>query len=345
MEENISKAIASYSVAFFIIVAISLFFTLYEKNSEAINTVNISISKRGSVYQTNGSETEGSKVLGAVIAGCIKNGLETDILIDSTIVHKSTDISIFDFDIIDTDAMYSVEYSFNDSGEVIFTKYKKLGGDWWLSETLSKIIALVISILLLFIFPVENMLTRQDDITRTVVLNETAEFVDSVRNLGYITPLMYMQFTHALSTTGNIYEISMEHIHYRIDPIYIDKDDMTSFQHNYNVNNRVTYTDEIINRLFPENPDQDRYYYLSKGDIFKVKVVNINKTPATKVQQMLLMSDLPVKRIVVNYGGMVRDENYWYSHSVCCNNFAFCAAFENKNRQSAKYRVPEYFAE
>lgn len=154
------------------------------------------------------------------------------------------------------------------------------------------------------------MLTRQDDITRTVVLNETAEFVDSVRNLGYITPLMYMQFTHALSTTGNIYEISMEHIHYRIDPIYIDKDDMTSFQHNYNVNNRVTYTDEIINRLFPENPDQDRYYYLSKGDIFKVKVVNINKTPATKVQQMLLMSDLPVKRIVVNYGGMVRDENY-----------------------------------
>lgn len=130
MEENISKAIASYSVAFFIIVAISLFFTLYEKNSEAINTVNISISKRGSVYQTNGSETEGSKVLGAVIAGCIKNGLETDILIDSTIVHKSTDISIFDFDIIDTDAMYSVEYSFNDSGEVIFTKYKKLGGDW-----------------------------------------------------------------------------------------------------------------------------------------------------------------------------------------------------------------------
>ena len=70
-----------------------------------------------------------------------------------------------------------------------------------MSETLSKIIALVIAVLLLYIFPVENMLTRQDDVTRVFVLNETTRFVDSVRNLGYITPVMYMQFTNALSAT------------------------------------------------------------------------------------------------------------------------------------------------
>lgn len=180
-----------------------------------------------------------------------------------------------------------------------------------MSETLSKIVALVISIFLFFIFPVENMLTRQDDISRIVVLNETAEFVDSVRNLGYITPLMYMQFSRALSATGNLYEISMEHIHNSIEPVYTDPDDLTSFQHDYGFNTRITYTDEILEKLFPENPDEaDRKYCLSKGDIFTVKVVNVNKTPATKVQQMLLMSDLPVQRIIVNYGGMVRDENY-----------------------------------
>lgn len=181
-----------------------------------------------------------------------------------------------------------------------------------MSETLSKIIALVISIMLFFIFPIENMLTRQDDITKVVVLNETAEFVDSVRNLGYITPLMYMQYLQALSATGNIYEISMEHRQTSIDPIYTNPADMTSFQHDYNVNSKITYTDDILSKLFPENFNEsiEKYYYLSKGDIFTVKVVNVNKTAATKLQQMLLMSALPVKRIAVNYGGMVRDENY-----------------------------------
>ena len=41
-----------------------------------------------------------------------------------------------------------------------------------------------------------------------------------------------------------------------------------------------------------------------------MNVVNVNKTMATKVQQMLLMTDLPAKRIAVTYGGMVRDENH-----------------------------------
>ncbi|NLM10697.1 MAG: hypothetical protein GX213_07990 [Clostridiaceae bacterium] len=179
-----------------------------------------------------------------------------------------------------------------------------------MSETLSKIIALIISILLFFIFPVENMLTRQDDITRVVVLNETSKFVDSVRNLGYITPLMYSQFSHALSATGNVYEITMEHTHNRIDPVYADPVVITSFQHDYNINARITYTDDILSVLFPDTGGAGGRYYLSKGDIFCVKVANVNKTTATKIQQMLLMSDLPVKRIIVNYGGMVRDENY-----------------------------------
>lgn len=117
-----------------------------------------------------------------------------------------------------------------------------------MSETFSKITALVISVLLLFIFPTENLLSRQDDITQIIVLNETTEFVDSVRNLGYITPLMYMQFCEALSATGNIYEITMEHIHTSIDPIYTDPDDMTSFQHDYGINQRITYTEEKIGR-------------------------------------------------------------------------------------------------
>lgn len=181
-----------------------------------------------------------------------------------------------------------------------------------MSETLSKTFALILAVLLLFIFPVENMLNRQDDMTRVFVLNETAKFVDSVRNLGYITPVMYLQFAEVLSASGNRYEIIMEHRHASIDPVYSDPDDITSFQHDYSRNEYATYTDEIIETLFPTTaaPSSDPYYYLSMGDIFTVQVANENKTIATRVQELLIMSDLPVKRILVRYGGMVRDEGF-----------------------------------
>ncbi len=181
-----------------------------------------------------------------------------------------------------------------------------------MSETLSKTFALILAVLLLYIFPVENMLSRQDDMTRVFVLNETAEFVDSVRNLGYITPVMYLQFTEVLSASGNRYEIIMEHQHTSIDPIYTDPDDITSFQHDYNRNEYTTYTDDILETLFPATTvvPSDPYYYLSRGDTFTVQVANVNKTIATRVQELLLMTDLPAKRILVRYGGMVRDEGH-----------------------------------
>lgn len=130
MEENILKALSYFSVAFFIIIAISLFFSLYGSNSEMINIINRNnISEQGPVYRTNNYEQSESKVSGAVIIGCIKNGLETDISIDSVIVHKDMDINMFDFGIVDIAALYSVEYDINPSGEVTFVKYQKSGGD------------------------------------------------------------------------------------------------------------------------------------------------------------------------------------------------------------------------
>lgn len=179
-----------------------------------------------------------------------------------------------------------------------------------MSESLSKIFALILAVLLLYIFPVENMLTRQEDVTRVFVLNETTKFVDSVRNLGYITPLMYMQYTRNLSATGLAYDIEMEHLHASVNPVYIDPVDITSFQHDYSYNLMATYTEEILETLFPETPaTEDTRYYLSKGDYFNVIVSNKNKTIATKVQELLIMADLPAKRVIINYGGMVRDEN------------------------------------
>ena len=50
-----------------------------------------------------------------------------------------------------------------------------------MDDIFSKVIALILAVVLLYIFPVESLLTRQDEITKVFVLNETAKFVDSVR--------------------------------------------------------------------------------------------------------------------------------------------------------------------
>lgn len=125
MEENISKALSSFSVVFFIIVALTLFFTLYEGHSKTIKIVNNNISERGSVYQINSNEIIENEVLGAAITGCIKNGLETDISIDSIMIFKSTDPNMINFSIIDNSAKYSTEYVINDLGEITLVKYQK----------------------------------------------------------------------------------------------------------------------------------------------------------------------------------------------------------------------------
>ena len=51
--------------------------------------------------------------------------LETDILIDSHVVLCTQDANSFDFSLIDKSAWYSVQYFFNDSGEVTSVQYRK----------------------------------------------------------------------------------------------------------------------------------------------------------------------------------------------------------------------------
>ncbi len=125
MEENLSKTLSAFSIVFFIILAISLFFMLYDKNIETMNIVNVNLSNRGAVYQTKSNQMAADIVSGAVITGSIKNGLETDILVNGMSVNKSTSPDIFDFSVIDNDAMYSSEYIFNKLGEITLVKYLK----------------------------------------------------------------------------------------------------------------------------------------------------------------------------------------------------------------------------
>lgn len=181
-------------------------------------------------------------------------------------------------------------------------------------NALSKVIAIVIAVFLLFIFPIKNELERQDETSRIFVLNKTISFVDSVRNLGYITPDMYEDYLNELALTGNLYKVELEHAKLEYLPVMEYNSSTGQYEpklgefHKSYIN---TYTDEIEECLFPDtNPPQPgQPYKMRMGDYFTISVVNQNKTTATKLQEIIYGRYISPEKIFVTYGGMIKDES------------------------------------
>lgn len=174
-----------------------------------------------------------------------------------------------------------------------------------MSNTIGKIFAVLLAVLLFFVYPLMHMFEQQDKTSRIFVFTETTAFVDAIRNTGHLTPQMYEEFTRKLSATDNIYEIGLEHRHKRLDPVYGDPLDPTTFQEAYVVNYATSYTEEIMNKIFPELGNQETYEF-SNGDYLLVRIINKNKTLGTRVKELLLGSALPTQTIFVQYGGMIK---------------------------------------
>ncbi|PWK05007.1 hypothetical protein [Tumebacillus permanentifrigoris] len=184
-------------------------------------------------------------------------------------------------------------------------------------NTIAKAFALILAILLLYIYPMSEGFERQDDISYMVALKSVTSFTDAVRNKGYITPQMYNDFFDELQKTGNTFEVQMMHQHKRYDPDYTDTTPSSptpTFKGTYTVNYEEFYSQQIMERLFPDNnrglEDPTRRYLLQAGDFFKVTVVNTNKTSASLMRDFLNNGTSQTEKIVIPYGGMVLNEDY-----------------------------------
>lgn len=191
-----------------------------------------------------------------------------------------------------------------------------------MGNILSKILAIILGCLLLYVVPTYYTYIGQDDISKLVVKQAVVNFVDSVRNKGYISPAMYMEFESNLLASGNDYSIEMVHSKKRYDPD-CDRNgnsmNRPDCNHDGNFDVIVNYdeyvTQDILKVLFPDNnwpvDDKRRLYMMSVGDFFYVKVQNINKTSATAVREFLTGSNFGTAPVlVVPYGGMVYNEDY-----------------------------------
>ncbi len=174
-----------------------------------------------------------------------------------------------------------------------------------MGNTIGKLFAVLLAVLLLFMYPLLNMYEQQDQTSRIFVFTETTAFVDAVRNVGHLSPQMYEEFMKKLSATNNTYEVALELRHERLDPIYVDPLDPATFQDAYAVNYNTYYTKEIMEQLFPDVGVQTTVDFTS-GDYFLVRIANKNKTLGTRVKQLLWGGELATQTIFVQYGGMIK---------------------------------------
>lgn len=166
-----------------------------------------------------------------------------------------------------------------------------------------KVIAILLAALLMFIHPLFFIVQQIDMMSQSLVTKKTNEFVEAVRNNGYISTSMYREFAQELSDTGVLYDISMVHEHGSYEPVF---DDVTgSYTNEIVVLYYDTFEEDIMEAL-----GNDGYYYMSEGDYFSVALYNKTPTLAGKMYQMVFKNAAPEKQILVTDGGRIRDENY-----------------------------------
>ncbi|UHA73109.1 hypothetical protein [Paenibacillus sp. 481] len=183
-----------------------------------------------------------------------------------------------------------------------------------MSNSIEKLVGVLLCILLLFIYPLMDFFQRQDDISSMYVFKSVTAFVDAARDKGFVTPQMYVDFTRELEQTGNMFHVQMEHYQKKYDPLYEDPNHASSFKNDFLVHHELVNTEGILLVMFPDSKEPmdalSRRYEMKAGDYFNVIVNNANRTKATVLHEFLTQSLSSNEKIVIPVGGMVRNEDY-----------------------------------
>lgn len=119
-----------------------------------------------------------------------------------------------------------------------------------MDSNLQRIFSILIAVIIFFLFPIYVSFEKKDDISYSLALKMTYNFVENVRNKGYLSMDMYNDFVNQLSVTNNTYDISMQHVRKQYDPIFyvytdntltkVDKKfDYLSYKNNYNASDKI----------------------------------------------------------------------------------------------------------
>lgn len=168
-------------------------------------------------------------------------------------------------------------------------------------DSFDKIVGILISVILLFLVPLMYLAQKQDVITQLFVSNKTTQFVDSIKNTGFLSYDMYLSFMKQMESTNNIYNIELTHAHKVIEPVYDETSN--NYMEDYIIHYYNTYQDEILSEISSKGE-----YRFNQGDYVSIKIENKNKTYATRLQNMIFNTNINKGQIFITYGGMIRSE-------------------------------------
>ena len=146
-----------------------------------------------------------------------------------------------------------------------------------MSDGFSKIVAILLAVIMMFIIPVFYMREEAERLKQTRVLEEITFFVDGVRNTGILSEEDYLRLEKVLYSLGGGYRIKISHYSHIPD----EYGDSVLY-------NEVANYEEQIYECF--NRDED--YHLSKHDYLRVVIKNNED------------------EVVAWYGGSVKYEAY-----------------------------------
>ena len=150
-----------------------------------------------------------------------------------------------------------------------------------MSDTLITVIAIVLAAVLMLIFPLMTMADRTDDVSQLSVETATADFVDTIRTTGRITPDNYNTFMQNITATGNTYDVEIE-----VKVLDENPGKKTEQAQSKVIGENVyysIYTSQILDVIDPDTGTPQNYN-LKEGDIVSVKVKNTNLTLAQQLK-------------------------------------------------------------
>lgn len=179
-----------------------------------------------------------------------------------------------------------------------------------------KIVSILIAVILLFLCPTQYMAQKQDILMQQYVTTETSYFIDSSRNLGYITKQMYEEYMRRIELGNNLYEVELIHYHvvyYKEAGEQVDSDynEMSVYSGEEEETYRrymCYYTSDILDELY--STEGGYVYKMNQDDYLTIKVKQKNKTLGKRLQELLLGIDYTDGNYVTVYGGLIRDETY-----------------------------------
>ena len=153
-----------------------------------------------------------------------------------------------------------------------------------MEDTLQRFFAILVAVVIFFLLPLYIAFEKKDDISYSLALKITSNFVNDVKNKGYITRDMYNDFISDLAVTGNSYDIKMEHVAKKYYPVIYSYNN--GFDKDYT--NKFDYS--LYKELYESNPEN-----MKIGDVTYTNLILGYELSEERITEKQILLDLENK--------------------------------------------------